>query len=63
MNGAGSWNDPWGWFQLGRMPTGGFVNSALKNLNVAAFTVYLMLMNVNDLFTLIHSHLFQLDII
>ena len=28
MNGAGDWNGPWGWFQPGRTPTSGFVNSA-----------------------------------
>ena len=30
-----------------------------ESLYVAVFTVYLVLMNVNDLFTLIHFHLFQ----
>ena len=34
-----------------------------ESFDVAAFTVYSVLMNVNDLFTLIYSHLFQLDII
>ena len=31
--------------------------------DVAVFTVYLVLMNVNNLFALIHSHLFQVDVI
>ena len=34
-----------------------------ESFDVAVFTVYSVLMNVNDLFTLIHFHLFQLDII
>ena len=34
-----------------------------ESFDVAVFTVYLVLMNVNDLFTLIHFQLFQLDII
>ena len=33
------------------------------SFDVAVFTVYLVLMNVNNLFTLIHSLLFQLDVI
>ena len=33
-----------------------------ESFNVAVFTVYLVLINVNDLFTLTHFHLFQLDI-
>ena len=34
-----------------------------ESFDVAAFTVYSVLMNVNDLFALIHSHLFQIDVI
>ena len=34
-----------------------------ESFDVAVFTVYSVLMNVNDLFTLIHFHLFQLDVI
>ena len=33
-----------------------------ESFDVAVFTVYSVLMNVHNLFTLIHSHLFQLDI-
>ena len=38
------------------------VSLLTEKLDVAVFTVYSVLMNVNNLFTLIHSHLFQLDI-
>ena len=31
--------------------------------DIAVLTVYLVLMNVNNLFALIHSHLFQIDVI
>ena len=38
------------------------VSLLTESFDVAVFTVYSVLMNVNDLFTLTHFHLFQLDI-
>ena len=40
-----------------------FLSLLTESFDVAVFTVYSVLINVNNFFALIHSHLFQIDVI